>query len=120
MSKKVLICGSRDWIDPEPIRSWLCKLQDWGYTTLIEGEARGADSIARDEAEKMGFVVLKFPADWDKYHKAAGPIRNAQMLKEGTPELVVAFSKNIVESKGTKNMVDQAIKAGVSTIIVSK
>jgi hypothetical protein len=120
--KKVLVCGSRDWLDREPIRVWLCKLHDWGFDTLIEGEARGADTIAREEAEKLGFTVLKFPADWDKYHKAAGPIRNKQMLVEGKPDLVIAFSKDIQNSKGTKNMIQQADsnKPPIHTIVVSK
>ena len=60
---KVLICGDRNWPDRDAIRSWLSKLQDWGYTTVIEGEARGADTIAREEAEKAGFCVLRFPAE---------------------------------------------------------
>lgn len=117
---KALICGDRNWTNIELIRSWIARLQDWGYDTIIEGEARGADSIARNEAEKAGMMVLKFPAQWDKYHKSAGPIRNKQMLDEGKPNLVVAFHSNIQNSKGTKNMIEQAKKAGVEVILVEK
>jgi hypothetical protein len=87
---KVLICGDRNWTDKVTIQEWLLKLKDEGYDTVIEGEARGADIIARKEAEKLGFNVLKHPADWDKHGKAAGPIRNREML-DLNPELVLAF-----------------------------
>ena len=49
---------------------------------------------------------------------AAGAIRNGQMLTEGKPDLVVAFHGNISISKGTKNMVEQATKAGIRCIVV--
>jgi hypothetical protein len=77
----------------------------------IEGEAKGADSLARDVALELGFKVLSFPADWDKYHRAAGPIRNRQMLTEGKPDLVLAFHQDLTRSKGTKNMVTLARRA---------
>jgi len=117
---KVLICGDRNYKNVEMIRAWLSKLQDWGYTTLIEGEAKGADSIARDEARRMGLEVEPYPAEWKKYGKAAGPIRNRVMLTEGKPDLVVAFHTEIEKSKGTKNMLEIAEKAGVNTILVSE
>lgn len=116
---RVLICGDRNWSDRKAIRSWLCKLQDWGYDTVIEGEARGADTIARDEAGLLGMTVLKFPAEWSQYHRAAGAIRNKQMLDEGKPDLVVAFHRNMEQSKGTKLMLKLAKDAGVETLLES-
>lgn len=118
--RRALICGDRNWTDHEPIRAWLDKLKDWGYDTLIEGEAPGADSIARDEAYAMGFTVLKFPANWRKYGRAAGPIRNRQMLEEGKPDIVVGFHPNILASRGTKDMLTQAKKRGIETVLVEK
>ena len=117
---RVLICGDRHWENREAIRSWLAKLQDWGYDTVIEGGAKGADRIAEQEARLMGFTVIEFPAEWDLYGRAAGPIRNKQMIVEGKPELVVAFHSDITQSKGTANMVSQARKAGIKAIVVDK
>jgi hypothetical protein len=57
--------------------------------------------------------VRHFPADWDKYGKAAGPIRNKQMLDEGKPQAVIAFSYDLARSRGTANMVAQARDAGL-------
>ena len=58
---KVLVCGDRNWDDRELVRSRLSKLQDWGYDTIIEGEAKGADTIAKEEGARMGFTVLECP-----------------------------------------------------------
>ena len=115
--KKVLICGDRNWSTHESIQAYLHKLQEIGYDTIIEGGARGADRIAEQEGRKLGLTILEFPAEWNKYGRAAGFIRNTQMLVEGQPELVVAFHPNIKESKGTANMVQQATKAGIPTVV---
>jgi hypothetical protein len=82
---------------------------------VIEGEARGADTMGRLAAEDFGIPVLKFPANWGVYGKVAGPIRNRQMLSEGRPDLVLAFHNDIANSRGTKDMVKAAMKAGIET-----
>jgi hypothetical protein len=56
-----------------------------------------------------------FPADWEKYGKAAGPIRNQQILVEGKPDLVVAFQGG----RGTANMVSRAQQAGVPVVEIA-
>ena len=114
---RLLICGNRYWSDKEAIKNVLVTLSP---TVLIEGEAPGADTLSRICAEEMNIPVLKFSADWKKFGRAAGPIRNKQMLDKGKPNLVVAFHDNIAESKGTKNMLAQAKKAGVCTMLYNK
>lgn len=110
---RVLVCGDRRWRDKNTILTVLARLSD--VDTVIEGEARGADTLAREVAEEYGISVLAFPANWNKYGRAAGPIRNKQMLDEGKPDLVIAFHNNITESKGTKNMLSQARERGIPT-----
>jgi len=56
------------------IRRELEKLDD--YSTIINGRANGADSIAAYIARQLNYKVLDFPADWNFYGRAAGPIRN--------------------------------------------
>ena|SRR5260221_10634670 len=114
---RVLVCGDRDWTEPETIADRLSKLPK--DTVIIEGEARGADSLGKKEALRLGLLVLAFPAQWDIHGKAAGPIRNQKMLKEGKPDLVLAFHNDIEHSKGTKHMVQIARKAGVPVEIIS-
>ena len=70
----------------------------------------GPDTIARFEAEKRHLTILKYPADWAKYHLGAGPIRNKQMLVEGKPDAVFCFHDDLERSKGTANMVSQYTK----------
>jgi len=82
-----------------------------GTHTLIEGEARGADSMARDIALARGWEVIRVPADWVKYGRGAGPIRNQQMLDMG-PDQVWAFHDNLACSKGTLDMVRRSKRAG--------
>jgi len=115
---RILICGDRNWTDRERIAMFLAPLGS--DTIIIEGGARGADTIAKEEAELRSFQVMEFPAQWNKYGKSAGPIRNKQMLDEGKPDLVVAFHNDIKNSKGTKNMIKQAKKAGIKVILVEK
>lgn len=65
--------------------------------------------MAGEWARLTGIRELAFPADWENYRRAAGPIRNRQMLVEATPDLVVAFPGG----PGTANMIRQARAAGV-------
>jgi hypothetical protein len=110
---RILVCGSRHFTHAELMED---VLKQWNIHTIIEGEARGADTLAREYAERHGIHVLAFPAQWDTHGKAAGPIRNAQMLREGQPELVVAFRG--INSRGTQNMINQAEKARVEVYVV--
>lgn len=112
---RVLICGDRRWTDYGAILRYLNTLP--ANSTVIEGEARGADKLARLAARqaKPYLHVERFPADWERYGRAAGPIRNTQMLREGVPDRVVAFHTNLAESKGTRNMIEQAQRAGIPT-----
>ena len=69
-------------------------------------------------AIKHGYKYEDYPADWDRFGRAAGPIRNKQMLDEGKPTLVIAVHEDISKSKGTKNMVEQAEKRGIDVLVV--
>lgn len=56
--------------------------------------------------------VEPYPADWS-IGRAAGPIRNKRMIVEGKPDLVVAFHDSLETSRRTRNMINQAISAGI-------
>jgi hypothetical protein len=115
---RVLVSGDRNWTDVEAIRRELSKLPD--DTVIIHGDARGADSIADEVAKELGFEVDPYPAEWEKYYKAAGPIRNQQMIDEGKPDKILAFHPNIQESKGTKDMVKRAVKHSIPFQVFSE
>jgi hypothetical protein len=62
-----------------------------GIEALIHGNARGTDTLAKLWAKDRGVACKPYPADWDRYGKVAGPIRNQRMIDEGKPDLCVAF-----------------------------
>ena len=109
----VIVTGSRDWTDRETIRAALCQFPP-DDTTVFHGDARGADTIAAEEAASMGFAVRAFPADWKKYGRRAGPIRNGDMADaahygeafEDDTVRVLAFP--LPKSAGTWDMVRRA------------
>jgi hypothetical protein len=113
---RVLICGDREWTDAELIGMILDAMPK--CNVIIEGEARGVDSLARVEARRRGIDVERYPADWDSFGRSAGPIRNREMLK-AKPDWVIAFHDNLEASKGTKDMVTIARKAGLPTLVIS-
>lgn len=86
------------------------------FTCLIHGAAPGADAHAARWALKKGLLINSWMANWKKHGKSAGPIRNQQMLDDGKPDLVIAFSGG----KGTADMVARAKAAGVKVIEVGE
>ena len=115
---RVLICGSRDWTNRGLIAMRVSSLLPG--SVVIEGECRGADIIAREEAEKQGVPVERYLADWQKHGRAAGPIRNTRMLEEGKPDLVIAFHNDIQNSRGTNDMVRKAKAAGIEVQVITE
>lgn len=107
---RVLVCGGRKYRDRQRLYLELDRLHKAkGIDTVIQGGAAGADALARDWCAERMVSYLNFPANW-KLGLSAGPIRNSQMLKEGKPDLVVAF----FGGDGTKDMVSKARRAGVA------
>lgn len=116
---RVLICGSRTM-------PWSCldlviqtvRALETKPTVIIEGAARGADTLARVCAIYEGIQVEEYRADWKTHGKAAGPIRNQQML-DSKPDLVIAFHPTSGITPGTRDMVSRASMAGVPVKVVT-
>lgn len=107
---RILVCGGRDYTDEAAAWRALDKLHaERGVTVIIEGGALGVDRFARNWAVAHGVDTRTFYADWDKYGKRAGPLRNARMIDEGRPDGVVAF----LGGRGTADMIRQATTAGI-------
>lgn len=116
----VLVSGSRHWKDEQLVIDVLSKFPSG--TTVVHGDATGADTIAHVVAEELGFKIVKFPVsrdDWKKMGKAAGPIRNKKMLLETNPDVVVAFLDESAPSPGTKNMIKTAESYGYEVIVIN-
>lgn len=123
MSRRILICGSRDWIDIGPIaRVLLGAKARFKEVTVVHGGARGADESAAQVCRSHGFEEEAHFADWKGKGRAAGPIRNREMLDSGVHE-VWAFKDGFdwtLRTGGTENMVRIARDAGIPTYVVSR
>jgi hypothetical protein len=131
---RVLVTGDRDWTNEASIRRVLTVLHAmFPDTILVEGDARGADKMAgRIWMELTGGNLDQlevYPADWTRYGKAAGRIRNNWQLKEslrkgledGHPlKYGIAFHPNLRRSKGTRDMVKLLDDAGIPVLKISK
>lgn len=122
---KAIFCGSRDFDDRTIIETLIHGVSSVATlrgrpAVIIEGEARGADILSRIEAENIGLEVVRCPADWDTHGRKAGVLRNIQMLREHRPDLVVCFSDDIENSRGTRHMATIAKQAGVPVYVVSR
>lgn len=99
---KVLVCGGRDFTDyntTEKVLNHLNKQRP--ITCIVSGHARGADTLGEQWASENDVPVSLYPADWKTHGKSAGPIRNLEMLRNESPDLVVAMPGG----RGTNHMV---------------
>lgn len=113
---RVILCGDRDWSDWTAIVRVLRSL-DPRTTMVITGGAPGADTLADKAAQSLGFGArVVEDAQWEKYGRAAGPIRNQKMLEilcagsASDHRMVIAFHDDLARSKGTKDMVTRTKK----------
>jgi len=110
-----LICGGRDFSQESTFRSAMIQIMELRGcpAKVVQGGARGADRMAAEWARLMAIEVIEVRADWQKYGKAAGSIRNTLMLKAHRPHVVIAFPGG----PGTRDMVKKANAAcGIDVI----
>ena len=113
---KILVCGGRNYHDWHKVNSVLDTIHHAeGVAEIIHGSATGADRLADYWAEKNNVSVKRYPANWRKHGRSAGPIRNALMVDDNDLDLVLAFPGG----SGTKNMVNVAKAAGVQVMRVA-
>lgn len=120
---RVLICGDRNWDKQLPIDvvvGGFARVYGENNVVVIHGGCVGADLMAASAAQRHGLKIEMYEANWTKYGKAAGPIRNKHMLVFGKPDVVVAFHSDLENSRGTKNMIEQAKKAKKPVYLVSE
>lgn len=122
---RIIVAGTRTFSDYELLKN---KLDDFvsklkqkypdKQVVIITGSAKGADQLGNLYARNHHIPLKEFPADWNTYGRAAGPIRNQQMLDYALyeiPALIVFWDG---ESRGTKNMMNIAKRHNVQTEIV--
>lgn len=127
---RILVTGSRDWIEWETVWNALYeesqKAPANGTVTVVHGDCpTGADRMARGWCADMAhhfetfwrgvsIVEERHPADWKRYGKSAGPRRNREMVNLGA-DLCLAFIRN--NSPGASKTAEWAERAGIPTRI---
>lgn len=121
--RRVIVCGGRSYADAGRVNQVLDELHaaqpigtliEGGAGWVRDGVAFGADRLGRCWGNRHASSVITVIASWKQDGRAAGPMRNARMLKL-KPDLVVAFPGG----RGTADMIRQARRAGVEVLDVS-
>lgn len=103
------IAEALEWVSTDVITTWMPP----DGTVIIHGDCpTGVDSIVDDWAIVHWTRVERYPAEWEKYGKAAGPIRNQRMIDEGKPDKGLGFPGGA----GTADMARRLRKAGIPLI----
>lgn len=114
---KVIIAGGRDFSNlqflTESCNAVLKPLMKDNAITVISGNAPGADRIGERYAQEKGLKIKRMPANWKKYGKAAGPIRNREMAEQADA-LIVFWDGS---SRGTAHMIDITRKKGLEVTV---
>jgi len=104
---KVIVAGSRTFENYE----LLCEKLDYFLQNknkkeieIISGTTRGADRLGERYCKSRGLTLTQFPADWNRYGKKAGYLRNEEMAKYA--DACVCFWNG--KSKGTEHMIKLA------------
>ena len=123
MTTRILVTGSRDWPYPEVVYRELDKATRdiGGPVVIVEGAANGADEYAHQWVQRHYILGNDYvsseshPADWAKYGKSAGFIRNQEMVDLGA-DLCIVFRFN--HSKGTSDCMVRAANAGIPITVI--
>jgi len=108
---KISVVGSRAFDDYKLLRE---TLDEYDIDLIVSGGATGADSLAERYAKEENINTMIFKPDWKTHGKAAGFIRNRDIVVNGN--LVVAFWDGV--SKGTLSSINIARKMNIETIII--
>ncbi len=113
--ERVLVTGSRTYEDRAAVRRDLAAvLAKFGcrpdQVVVVNGMARGLDTVAREAAVELGMRVEDHPAAWDRHGRAAGPRRNAEMVAAGARG---AIAYPVGRSVGTRHCMRITEQAGI-------
>lgn len=128
--RRIVVTGDREWTDRAAIVAWADRIGLGPGDVVIAGGARGADTLAADVARTCSADVIEEPAAWTVHDvegrtavpchhppsttcPAAGPRRNQKMLDVHRPTECVWFHDDLGASRGTRDMVRRARRAGL-------
>ena len=109
---RLIVAGGREFTNFYVARKTICGVllhTSFDDVVVVNGGARGADTMGKKFADTYDIRSKLFPANWDKFGKRAGYMRNEQMAEYGTH--LIAFWDE--KSKGTKHMIKRAQAWGI-------
>lgn len=110
MIKRIVIAGCRNYNNYNQAKAYIdeciCKIKNDYILIFISGGCNGADVLGEKYAKEKGYMIERYPAEWNKYGRAAGPIRNMKMA--AISDYVICFWDG--KSRGTKSMIEYARK----------
>ncbi len=109
---KVIIAGSRK-LTRYALVAEAVEASGFDVTEVVSGAAKGVDQLGEEWAKNNNVPVKKFPADWRKYSRAAGIVRNKEMAKYA--EALIAIWDGA--STGTWRMIDYATVLGLKVYV---
>ena len=104
---KVLICGSRTITNYTLVEDTILAAP-FTISTVISGGARGVDELAERFAKEHHIPIEIHRPDWAAYGKAAGMIRNTDMVAAADAVIAIWDGK----SRGTLDSINKAKAAG--------
>jgi len=110
---RVIIGGSRRITEDALVQRAVGE-SGFQITEVLSGGARGVDQLGEAWARRNGISVRRFPADWDRYGKQAGYIRNEQMADCAEGAIAVWDGS----SPGTRHMIGIAQKKGLRVFVL--
>lgn len=125
-SRKLLVCGSRtirdttyiqgptQWVKDQIEAYWYWNLAGYEDLIMIEGAAKGVDTIAKEYAQENDWKIEEYPAEWS-IGKQAGILRNIKMY-ENTDEILILWDGS---SRGTRFMIELCEKGNKPYTIIT-
>ena len=102
---KVIIAGSRNYTVYQTVLDHVDRIvcaHNMVIDEIVSGGARGVDALGERYARDHNIPCKRFPANWDRYGRSAGPRRNRDMAEYG--DMLIAFTSG---GPGTENMIRQ-------------
>lgn len=114
---RAVVVGSRGFDDYERLKKKMDEVlfRTDGKVEIVSGHAKGADQLGEKYAAENGIPVAVMRPDWKRYGRAAGFVRNREMLEYAAEETAVVIAFWDGKSKGTKNTIETAKKLGLTT-----
>lgn len=127
MLYRIIIAGSRTFTDKSLLYrvcdeqvAEIAKNDENATVQIISGSARGADKLAEMYARDRHLSNIIIPAQWNKYGKKAGMLRNGDMARIANRKdgegILIAFWDG--QSRGTQNMIFRSNESGNIKVVV--